>query len=180
MERRNTDSGMAVSGRIEAKSYDVSELRSQIDGWDDMSRDEKYDAVQDFEPEETVTESNVTCVGLHEYIVDNLDPDTTASQAASHLALGVDDTAESSGDTALGDEQYRQEVSDHAQDGNELLASTFIDSQSGNNNTYTELGLTTETGTGNGILLNHATFAGITKDNTRTVTFDVRLTFNPA
>lgn len=199
MQHRNSQSGMAIEGRIETRLHDVDDLKEAVPEWDDLSKREKYLVTEppeklDFEelddderelaemevePVEENLDFNTTCVGLHEYIVDNLDPAQAVDKTASHLALGNDaSVAPASSDTTLNNEVHREQVTDHADNGNELLASTFIDSTEANGYGLEELGIFTASAGGD--LLNHSTFTTVTKDNSKTVTFDVTLTFKAA
>jgi hypothetical protein len=214
MEHRNTQSGFTIEGRIDKKVHNTGELREQVEDWDSLSKEQKmlvtrapeqidFDSVSDEDmeyaemyitPEEDETVYNVTTTRFHEYIVDNLDPAQTAAKDnvdATWMALGTDAASgTSTSDTDLNTRVYSETVTDHADNGNELLASTFIDSTEANGNTVDEIGLFTGdiSGIASGniassapddvFMLNHATFASVTKDNTKTVTFDVTLTFS--
>jgi len=76
---------------------------------------------------------------------------------------------------------YAEPVTDVADNGKSLLASTFIDSTEANGNTLDELGLFSGDPASSSnpevFLMNHATFSPVTKDNSKTVTFDVTLQF---
>jgi len=186
MESRSTQSGFTISGRIDKQVHDVDELREEYPNWDEMSKQEKMSAIREVEPATQETVYNVTTDRFHEYIVDNLDPAQTAAKdnvSSSHLALGTDAASgTATTDTDLNTRAYNEPVTDHADNGKELLASTFLDSTEGNGNTFDELGLFTgdpnNLGNAEVFMLNHATFASVTKDNTKTVTFDVTLQFS--
>lgn len=185
MDSRNTQSGITFTGRIDRKTHDVADLKSEHDNWDEMSESEKLEASRSVEPVDSDTVYNVTTDLFHEYFVDNLDPANTNPEAnvkATWLSLGTDDTAPVTSNTDLNNRTYEESVTDHADNGKELLASTFIDSTEGNNNTFNELGLWTgdpaNSANADVFLINHATFSPVTKDNSKTVTFDVTLTFS--
>jgi hypothetical protein len=164
----------------------LGHLKTAFPQWEKLSKEEKLEASRKVQPVTEDTVYNVTTNALHEYFVDNLDPDNTSPEAnisVSFLALGTDassGTAET--DTDLNSREYEEPVTDVADNGAELLASTFLDSTEGNGEEFDELGLfsgdpanlaNTEV-----FLINHATFAAVTKDSTKTVTFDVTLTFS--
>lgn len=186
MDARTTNSGIELKGRIDTKVHNVDELRSQVDDYDSLSDEEKMELTREVEPEYEDTVYNVTTDQLHQYFVDNLDPDNTTASAnvgASWLGLGTNGgggTATS--DTDLNTRAFEKQVTDVADNGKDLLASTFLDSTEGNGNTFDELGLFSgdpaNLANADVFLLNHATFAAVTKDNTKTVTFDVTLTFS--
>lgn len=187
MEARNTNSGFTMQGRIERKTHDVTDLKAAADGnWDDLSQKEKLDVTRDVEPVDEDTVYNVTTDSLHQYFVDNLDPDNTAVEAdisVGWLGLGTNGGGgTTTADTDLNTRAYEEPVTDVADNGKDLLASTFLDSTEGNGNTFDELGLFTgdpaNLANADVFLMNHASFAAVTKDNTKTVTFDVTLTFS--
>lgn len=186
MDSRQTSSGLTLKGRIDRKTYNTEELREQYDDWGEMDEREKLEATRDADPADEQTVYNVTTDLLHQYFVDNLDPAQTGAKdnlTAAWLGLGTDSgSGTSTTDTDLNTRVYEETVTDHADNGKDLLASTFIGSDEANGNTLNELGLFTGDPAGLGntdvFLINHATFANVTKDNTKTITFDVTLTFS--
>lgn len=185
-ENRKSNGGLTLTGRIDRKTYDVDELRAHYPNWDQMSKEEKLEATRAVRPSDEETVYNVTTDRLHEYFVDNLDPSNNSTEAnvsSSWLGLGTDSASgTSTSDTDLNTRVYEEAVTDHADNGKELLASTFIDSTEANGNTLDELGLFTgdpaNLANTEVFLMNHATFSAVTKDNSKTVTFDVTLTFS--
>jgi hypothetical protein len=186
MDSRNTDSGIRLQGRIDRKTHEVGHLKTAFPQWEHFSKEEKLDASRKVKPIAKDTVYNVTTNALHEYFVDNLDPDNSGAEAnvsAAFLGLGTDassGTAQS--DTDLNNRAYAESVTDVADNGDELLASTFVDSTEGNGNDFDELGLfsgdPSNLSDPEVFLINHATFAAVTKDSTKTVTFDVTLSFS--
>jgi hypothetical protein len=174
-----------MKGRIDTKMYDTAQLRASVDDYDSLSKQQKLDLARESSPVYEDTVYNVTTDLLHEYFVDNLDPDNTnteANVAVSHLALGDDGTSgTATTDTDLNNRVYAEPVTDVADNGKSLLASTFIDSTEANGNTLDELGLFSGDPASSSnpevFLMNHATFSPVTKDNSKTVTFDVTLQF---
>lgn len=188
MDNRTTQSGLSIEGRIDKKVHDVDQLREEHDDWDEMSKEEKLSAIRDVEPIEETTTYNVTTVALHEYFVDNLDSQNTSTEAnvdLSYVGLGNDaSSGTATTDTDLNNRVYEETITDIADNGNELLASTFVDSTEANGNTLDEIGLFTgdpaNLANAEVFMINHSTFADVTKDNSKTVTFDVTLTFSDA
>ena len=188
MESRNSRNALRMKGRIDTKMYDTEQLRASVDDYDSLSKQEKLDLVRSSTPVYEDTVHNVTTDALHEYFVSNLDPDNTNTEAnvsVSHLALGDDGASgTNSADTGLNNQVYAEAVTDVADNGKSLLASTFIDSTEANGTTVDELGLFSgdpaNTANPEVFLMNHATFSPVTKDNSKTVTFDVTLTFSDA
>jgi len=183
---RDTHSSLQLVGRIERKTHDIETLKSRIPEWDTLSRQEKVAASRNVEPDSSEVVYNVTTDALHEYFVDNLDPDNTSTEAnvsVDYFSLGTDaGGGTATADTDLNNRTYSEQVTDVADNGKDLLASTFLDSTEGNGNTFDELGLWSgdpaNATNPEVFLINHATFSPVTKDNTKTVTFDVTLTFS--
>jgi hypothetical protein len=186
MQARNSNSGLQLQGRIERKTHDIADLRSEYDDWDKKSEAEKLHASRQVEPESVDVTYNVTTDRLHQYFVDNLneeDATATANLNAAWLALGTDGgSGVATGDTDLNTRTYEETVTDSSDNGKSLLTSTFLDSGEGNGNTFDEIGLWTgdpaNKANADVFLINHATFPAVTKDNTKTVTFDVSLQFS--
>ena len=179
------NSGLTMTGRIERKTYSTEALQNEYPEWDSFSDEKKLSVIRDTSPENSESVYNVTTERFHEYLVDNLDPDVTtdANLEATWMALGTDSaTGTAVTDTDLNNRVFEKQVTDHADNGTELLASTFISSTEANGETLNEIGL--YTGDPNNLsssgvfLINHATFSDVTKDEQRTITFDVTLTFS--
>lgn len=172
-------------GRIERKTYDTDYLRGKYGDWDSLSDKEKLSRLRESDELSTEEVYNVTTERFHEYLVDNLDPGVTtdANLDAAWMALGTNSAGGTAvTDTDLNNRVLEKSVTDHSDNGTELLASTFISSTEANGNTLNEIGLFT--GDPNNLtnsdvfLINHATFSDVVKDNERTITFDVTLTFS--
>jgi hypothetical protein len=186
MDSREMGSGMNFQGRIDRKTHELGHLKTAFPQWEQLSKKEKLEASRKVKPVEKDTFYNVTTSSLHEYFVDNLDPDNESPEAnvsVEFLGLGIDaasGTAEA--DTDLNDRVFEGPVTDVAKNGSELLASTFISSSDGNGNDFDELGLFSgdpaNISDPSVFLINHAEFPAVTKDSTKTVTFDVTLTFS--
>jgi hypothetical protein len=181
-----TSDKLSPVGRIERKEYYTDDLREAFPAWDELSDSEKLDCIRQVDEDSVEEVFNVTTSRFHEYLVDNLNPedDSTGSNIdAEFMALGVDSASGTDvQDTDLNDRVFEKSVTDHVDNGNELLASTFISSTEANNNTLNEIGLFTgnpnNLGNSNVFLINHATFSDVVKDNERTITFDVTLSFS--
>lgn len=169
--------GVAVIGYFTTIVHDVARLREAYSGWDDMSKVKKAARGLAVEPERETTTENTTCVGLHEYMVDDLDRNQATDRDATHLAVGSDGGAVAVADTALGNEVFRTPVTTSTDGGATLTTTTFISSREANGNTLREGGLVTGGVGAPWVLLNHSTFADIVKDNTKTVTVQAELTF---
>lgn len=189
MEHRQTNSGLQMKGRIDTQVHDAETLKQQVDGnWDDLSKKEKLEVARDTDPAYENTCYNVTTERFHQYLVDNLDAGQTNTKDninAAYLGLGTDGgSGEATTDTDLNNRTYSETVTDHADNGTEILASTFLDSTEGNGNLFDEVGLFSgdpaNLANDDVFLINHASFGGVNKDSSNTVTFDVTLTFSDA
>jgi len=189
MNGRNTNSGFSITGRIDTQVHDKETLRQAADNYNELSKEEKLQLSRDIEPAYEDTVYNVTTDKLHEYFVDNLDPGQTDSKdnvTTAWLGLGTNaGGGTASTDTDLNNRVYEKPVTDVGDNGKDIVASTFIASDEGNggnSNDFNELGLfsgdPTNLSNNDVFLMNHATFNIVTKDNTKTVTFDVTLTFS--
>jgi len=186
MNNLNTNSTLQLEGRIDRKTHSVADLRAATEDYDSLSSEEKLQLTREVEAVDEETVYNVTTESLHEYFVDNLDPDNTSPEAnvsVSWLGLGTDSASgTSTADTDLNTRTFEKQVTDVADSSDQLLASTFLDSTDGNGNDFDELGLFSgdpaNIGNAEVFLINHATFSAVTKDNSKTVTFDVTLTFS--
>jgi len=178
------NSGMGINGRIERNEYSTEQLKQKYDSWESFDDKTKLHLLRGEEPENIDVSYNVTTEEFHEYLVRNIDPDvsTNANLAAEWMALG-DDSASGTDvtDTDLNNRIFKKEITDHADNGNELLASTFVSSTEANGETLNEIGLYTGDPANLSdeavFLINHATFSDVVKDSDRTITFDVILTF---
>jgi hypothetical protein len=120
---------------------------------------------------------NTTVDGLHETVVDLLNPTSAVGVDATDLALGTGTAAPASTNTSLNNEVGRVEVTEFADQGTTLGTSTFLDTGELNGFNIEELGLVTAS-TG-GRLLNHSLINTVQKDDATAVTFDVSLSFQP-
>ncbi len=188
MDSRYTRNGSRIRGRIDTRIHDEEQLRKEAEDYDSLTSKEKLELTREVEPEHEGTVRNVTSDQLHQYFVSNLDPQNTnpeANVSVSHLGLGTDGSSgTATSDTNLNQLAFSKQVTDVADNGKDLLASTFIDSTEANGETFDELALYSgdpvNLADADVFLMNHAEFPSITKDNTATVTFDVTLTFGDA
>ena len=169
-----TDNGLSISGKIETKTYNEESLPS---GWDEMSDKEKLSVLNGAEPDEEQTDYNTTVFGMHEYFAQELDPNQDEDEDVTHLAFGDDDTEPDVTNDTLSNEVFRKEVTEYSQNDNELLASTFIDTDEGNGETFREVGLFAGPDEAD-VMWNHSTISAIQKDSSRTITIDVTLSFD--
>lgn len=164
---------------VHVRVHDVADLRARYPDWESLSRRERLARTRRVAPIHTDRVSNVTVVGLHEHVVDALDPDQSVDLDASHLAVGDDDSTDpATGDTSLNNQIGVIERAASTDGGTSLTTSTLIDTSELNGNTLKEVGLTTAAS--GGTLLNHALIDPVDKDDDKTVTVDVDLTAQDA
>lgn len=186
MEHKHSESSFGIEGVIDTTLHDVSELRDECSNWDSLSEEEKLRVSRTVDPTETTRFYNVTTEELHKYFVRNLNAvndDVDANIDASIFALGNDGASGTSvTDTDLNNRVFNKTVTDHAENGTDLLASTFVDSGEANGYDLSELGLFSgdpaNRANSDVFLINHTSFSSITKDNSKTITFDVTLSFS--
>lgn len=186
MKNKNTQSTFGLKGRIDRKTHTLKSLESEYNGWDNMSKLEKLNASRKVKPHKKETVYNVTTDNLHEYFVDNLNPSQNTVKdniEISFIGLGTDSaTGTKVSDNDLNNRVYEEQITNVANQGTKLLASTFVDSTEANGFNVNEVGLYSgdpaNLSNSEVFLLNHATFAAVTKTNTKTVTFDVTLSFS--
>lgn len=162
---------------ILVRTHDVSTLREQYPGWDEYSKARKRDLAAQTPAKECSIHRNTTVDGLHESIVDLLDPASSVSLSASELALGTDRTSPASGNTALNNEVDRIPVTETTDRGTTLVTSTFLDTGEANGFDLEEVGLVTQPS--GGTLLNHSLIDTIDKTDETAATIDVSLSFEP-
>ncbi len=167
-----------ATDNVRVRVHSIDTLRDEIPEWDALEKAEKREAIESIEPDREHFHRNTTVDGLHQLIVDYLDPSQSVTESASYLAVGTDDTTPSKGDSTLGNEVYRSATTDDSDNGTTIYTTTFLDTSEANGWTLREVGLFTASS--GGTLLNHSLIQEIAKDNTKAVTIDVELTFTSA
>jgi len=169
-------SELTITGRIDAQAYDNEQLP---DNWSEMSDEEKMAYTDDLDPVDEVTDFNTTVRGMHEYFAINLDRNQTLEEDLEFLAIGNDDTAPQVSNSTLNNRVFEKQITTVTQNSNEVVASTFIDTNEANNNTFREVGLFAGPNASDR-MWNHSAIANIEKDVNRTITIDITLTFDAA
>lgn len=162
------------SDNVHVSAYEIDDHP----GFSSLSRDEKFSLIQDWNPDERSHQQNTTTIRLFRYIVDTLDTNQSVDKAATHLAVGTDDTTPEKDNTSLNSEVARNAVTSTFDSGSQLQTSTFFDTSEANGNTIKEVGLFTAASGGD--LLNHSTISDVVKTDTKVFTVDVSLTFDKA
>jgi hypothetical protein len=167
----------AAEENIVVRTHDVSTLREQWPEWDTLNKSEKRELATRTPAEKCSVHRNTTVDGLHESLVDFLDPNQTESLSASNLAIGTGTAAPASANTSLNNEVVRFSVTDSADRGTSFFTSTFLDTSEANGFSLSEVGLITSSS--GGTLLNHSLIDVISKNDETTATIDVVLSFQP-
>lgn len=154
--------GFDAKGRIVARTWSPETLRREIKTWPLLETDsERIQAIRrldDTYAEEVLETENIAVDGLLAFIARGLDPTSTESAQASHLAVGTATDEPQATNTELGNEVYRSRVGDADRDGSDLLTSTFLSQAEANGYTLTEVGLVGGPVGSDEPLLTHALF----------------------
>lgn len=170
------DSIPEIEDNVHFQVHHIDDLRREFPGWDSYSKRKKMELARTVEPVQTESSHNVTCVGFHEYIIDNIDTNQSVDEAATHLAVGTDDTTDPvTANTDLNNEASRFSVTDTFDNGSSLDVSTFLDTSEANGNTLKEVGLVNQSSSSGDILFNHSLISDIVKTSEKTTTIDVTL-----
>lgn len=163
-------------------AWDTDLLRHKYPEWDALTKREKLRLLRTKRPrpQERRATHNVTCIEMHQFLAQAVDPEHDTTDNAARLALGDDDSGTNpfqSSDTSLNNEVGRVDLTDAVYDATngEVLLSTFIDSGELNGETLAECGIVSEAGR----LFNHAGVSpNVAKTNSKTVVIDVILGFS--
>ena len=132
-------------GEVTTRVWSPETLRQQIKSWplldSDTERLQRIRELDDELAESVETTTNIAVDGLLNSIARSLDPTTSVSLRATHLALGTSTGEPDSTDDELGNEVYRSVVGDGDVDNFDLLTSTFLSQTEANGHLRTELGL---------------------------------------
>jgi hypothetical protein len=159
------------------RTYDLATLKEKYPDWEDYSRLEKHHLAAQTPAESLSIHRNTTVDGLHETVVDLLNPTSAVAVDATDLALGTGTATPDSTNTSLNNEVGRVEVTEFSDQGATLGTSTFLDTGELNGFDIEEVGLVTSSSGGR--LLNHSLINTVNKDDATAVTFDVSLSFQP-
>lgn len=175
----DSDDAVACHGRWRVATYDVARIEAIQPNWRHLSDEAKLLLHGHVEPDSVDEFTNVTCVGLHEWIVDCLNASTTAPADVSEVALGRSDATPSTTDTSLNDEVGRVGVTEFADESDQLRVTSFVGE--GEANVDTQAGETISEGGvyAGDTLLNHSLFdTAYEKDDTKTMTCECVLAFS--
>jgi len=104
-----------------------------------------------------------------------------STNGITHFAVGTDDTIVSASDTVLGNEVYRNQITQAIDSSNKATIKYYLSSPQANGNDLVEAGLFGGTATDTldtGTLFAHVTFDKISKTSSIAVTFVWDITFN--
>jgi|GEM_PF-1138171 len=136
------DARLAIRGEFDIEVYDADRVRRRWPSWGSLSGYARLCRLRGVEPDRSQTTSNQILVTYLQNLTDYLDPNDTATNiAASHLAVGTDDTGPVPSNTSLGSEVFRTAVGSTTDNGQDLATSTLIGANDANGNTLREAGL---------------------------------------
>lgn len=186
MSSSNISGGTTAFGRIEWKKYDDKQLRDEIDDYDELSDEEKLEAVTDVAAVDEGVVTNVTTDALHNYFARNLNPTSTAAEDnidINWIGLGTNSGGGiSTSDTDLNNRVFSKQNQSESLGSKSVQLDFFIGSGEANGNTYNELGMFTgdpaNLSNDDVFMVNHASFSGIDKQSGDTITLQVTLNFS--
>lgn len=163
---------------VKVELFDNAHLRYEIPWWDALTREEKLQELENLKPIQTTTSSNTTCVELHYLTVDLLNATDPTDEVVERLAVGRSTTAPAESDTSLNDPVDQVEVTEYSDNLDSLETKTFLGEGDGNVDTSVGESLDEVGLYAGGYFLNHSLLSqSIAKDNTKTATITVTLTF---
>jgi len=172
-EERQVHDKVKSKGTVTIKQYDRGRLPEH---WGQMAEDEKWQYLQDLEPDQETEQSNTTTQGFDQYAVDCMN---LADRAPTTYwtALGDDDSVTPSPtDTALNNEVYRADFTNTVDEGGAILFSTYFGTQEANGFTIREVGMFTEET--DGLMLNHSLLgSSVAKDSSFALVVDIKIEF---
>lgn len=172
---------VSCAGRVTARGISASTLDAAFPGWRGCTREQQLRLAQEVDAEYRETTSNVTCVGLHEWVVDCLHASSVDPPELDRVALGRSDTTPTSSDTMLNDKVDDVDITSFADEGTQIRITAFVGEQEANvdtqaGETLSEVGVLAD-----GKLLNHALLpTDYEKSSIKTMTIEVVLAFSAA
>lgn len=174
------------AGQVRVAMYDAKACQALHPHWEALTKQEKLAFVRvatetgSLRPVATSTDTNTTCTGLHQFTVDALDASQPTPSSPDFLALGRDGTSpKSETDTVMDDHVDDVLVTSFTDEGSQVRITTFVDEGEANvdvdaGETLSECGLVAPDG-----LHNHSALStNYAKDNTKTLTIEVTLSFS--
>lgn len=156
--------------------FDSDILRYYYPEWDALTKTERYTLLRNHVPWQFRADQNVTCVEMHRWLAQEINPEINIEDEVATLFLGDGGTTTSSSDTALNNKVGDIDITDSEYDrsNEESHFNTFIDSTELNGNTLNELALVSD----DDRFLNHAGIdPAVDKTNTKTLIIEVILGF---
>lgn len=158
--------------RILINEFDVDLILAKYPEWPALDRHEKYRLLKGHDPRVRQEETNVTCVELHKWLAQVINPEKSIVDSVAELLLGDGGTTTSSSDTSLNNQVGKIDLTDSEYDSTvpESHFSFFIDSTQLNGNTLNELALNSNEGR----FMNHAAIdPSVDKTNAKTLVIEV-------
>lgn len=165
---------------IRVERYDVTRLR-ELTHWDVLSTGLRQAVLNILPPTETAHSSNVTTIGLHEYLplALSLGPASAGQlDPPAELAFGDSQASFSAGDTSLNNEVgSRIDITDLSASGDTLNYDEYVSAVEQNGNTLAEIGAFSA----DGQMYQHAPLSQTyEKDNTFELIINGTFTFSDA
>lgn len=132
---------------VRVARYDANRIREHIPAWDGLSKPAQQRQLHRtaVEPSSVTETSNVTCVGLHEYLAEVLTlgiDEGDALDPPAQIGFGNDDSSFSPNDADLNNEVgSRIAVTSPAATGTQFSVDELLSTSEQNGNTLRELGL---------------------------------------
>lgn len=177
LPRQTITDGVSCRGHVTATLHAVDDLRTACPEWDSLSKRQQLRVARGVQPVAESDTKNITKDALHTLLGDLLNPDTSDSTTASHLAIGDDGGSGTSATGGLNNELARIPVTDAIDNGKTLTLAGFFDSTEANSGGDIDEGGTVTAASG-GSFLNQGTFAALSKSSSNTLTLTVDLSWS--
>lgn len=182
MSTLTKDDNNSPDDNVEVALYETDRLQ-EIDGWDEMSQEEKLDAMDSLDPDDKYTHHNVTTEDYHTHLAELANPrQDVQPKEGTHIAFGNDGTTPSKTNSTLNNEVHRYETSDREVVGREYQTITLLSSDQAVGTNLLEAGLFSDNNSG--LMFNHVLLANDSRLQPKTqdyaVTIRINLIYNDA
>lgn len=169
----------AARGYVRTELHDTALLAYEDPTYPALPRRAKQRVAERVEPVATSEQSNVTCVGLHEWLVDAVDGSTAAPPAPDTFGLGRSTDPPTTADQELNDEVAKVDITRFADEGTTVRFTAFVGEDEANVDTAADETLSEGGVFADDVLLNHSLFdIEYEKDSTKTMIVESAITFS--
>lgn len=168
-----------IRGVVSARIYDTALLTYHDPTYPALPREAKQQVAEEIDPIGEHETSNVTCVGMHEWMAEALDGSTVAPEEPSHFALGRSNATPLVANRSLNDEVERVDITSFTNEGTSVRVTAYVGEAEANVNV--DIGETISEGGvfAGDTLLNHSLFSiEYEKDSSKTMNVEAAFTFN--